>query len=288
MKTLLENWRRYATINEVSPYWRAKGDVNTDTITPFGNYGALKDKQPTNPQEQKVNDEFVKYAGTAFDRIFKTGGFYTKQLSTPEGIRDFVADPPIQKAFAGDVVHGLLHEMFLRFSFHQFQVKKRDVEKYDIWMNIMETLVYFLQNGRSGTNPAPFGQWICDRIKETTGKDITQTTMPSNELHDLFMNVFQTGTRDRPKHNQIQQIPEKVRKPFLRSIRRAVSPKSNQPVNPLAAFTKGIGFFINDVATGGNAQSFLVNQNNKDFSNEFAQLYNTLELKAKQLGIVKK
>ena len=69
MKRLLENWRRYATINEVSPYWRSKGDVNTDAITPFGNYGALKDKQPKNPQEQKVNDEFVKYAGTALSLI---------------------------------------------------------------------------------------------------------------------------------------------------------------------------------------------------------------------------
>lgn len=287
MKTLLESWRRYTTINEVSPYWRAKGDVNTDTITPFGNYGALKDKQPTSPQEQKVNDEFVKYAGQAFDRIFKTGGFYTKQMSTPEGIRDFVADPPIQQAFAGDVVHALLHEMFLRYSFHQFQVKKRDVEKYDIWMNIMETLVYFLQNGRKGTNPAPFGQWIYDRIVETIGKDLPKQ-MPSNELHDLFMKVFQTGTRDRPNHNQIEQMPEKVRRPFLRNIRRAISPKTSQLVNPLAAFTKGVELFVNDVATGGNAQSFLVNQDNKDFSNEFAQLYNTLELKAKQLGIISK
>lgn len=287
MKKLLENWRRYTAINEVSPYWRAKGDVNLDNMTPFGNYGALKDKQPKNAQDQKVNDEFVKYAGAAFDRIFKTGGFYTKQMSTPEGIRDFVADPPIQQAFAGDVVHALLHEMFLRYSFHQFQVKKRDLEKYDIWMNIMETLVYFLQNGRKGTNPRPFAQWICDRMAETLGEQLPEQ-IPSNHLHSLFMKVFQSGTRDRPNHDQIEQIPEKVRLPFLRSIRKAVSPKLNQPVNPLEAFTKGIDLFINDLDKGGNAQSFLVNQDNKDFSNEFAQLYNTLELKAKQLGIISK
>jgi hypothetical protein len=287
MKKLLENWRKFNIINEVSPYWRSKGDINTDTITPFGNYGSLQNKHPKTLQDTKINDEFVRYAGAAFDRIFKTDGFYTKQLSTPEGIEAFVADPPIQKAFAGDVVHALLHEMFLQYSFHQFQVKKRDLEKYDIWMNIMETLVYYLQNGRKGTNPRPFGEWIVDRMEETIGSKLPNQ-IQSNKLHDLFIKLFSSGTKDRPNHNQIAQIPETVRKPFMRNIRKAVSPKSNQLVNPLEAFTKGIAFFINDVAVGGNAESFLVNQNNKNFSNEFAQFYNTLELKARQLGIINK
>ena len=84
MKNLLENWNKYLqNINEISPSWRTK-ERNFDEETPFGHYGALKDKQPASDKQQEKNDKFVKYAAQQFDRIFNTNGFYSKQLSTPE------------------------------------------------------------------------------------------------------------------------------------------------------------------------------------------------------------
>jgi hypothetical protein len=285
---ILENWRKYANLVEISPDWRAKDDANTDKITPFGHYGALKGKLPQGKQEEQVNDEFVQFAAQNFDRIFKTGGFYTKLTATLPGRRKLIADATItgkDKPYAGDIMHALLHEMILRFSYKQFLKKQANFELYDLWMNIMETIVYYLQNGYSGTNPKPFGNWIYNRIVETIGKDKVPDKIGSNDLYELFMQVFTKGTKDRPGLNQIEQIPEAMRTPFLRDIRKAL-PRDNRTVNPVEAFTNAVKNLVINIHKGSNSKTFLVDETGKDISNQFLTFYNVLERKAKQLKII--
>lgn len=286
---ILENWKKYTSnLVEISPDWRAKEDANTDKISPAGHYGALKGKIPQNKQEQQVNDEFVQFAAKNFDRIFNTDNYYTQLTSTLAGRRKLIADVTIKgkdKPLAGDIMHALLHEMILRFSYKQFLKKQGNLEQYDLWMNIMETIVYYLQNGYSGTNPKPFGNWIYNRIIETIGKDKLPEEIGSNDLYKLFVEVFTKGTKDRPNFNQIQQIPEAMRNPFLRDIRKAL-PADNRMVNPVEAFTSAVKNLVINIHKGSNSRTFLVDENGKDISNQFLTFYNVLERKAKQLQII--
>jgi hypothetical protein len=277
MKNLLENWNNYLqSINEISPSWREK-PRNFDEETPFGHYGALKNKQPTSNAQQEKNDKFVKYAAEQFDRIFNTNGFYSKKLSTPEQRKEFIADSGVESALAGDIMHGLLHEMLLRYSYKEFIEKEMNLEKYDLWMNIMETIVYYLQNGEKGTNPVPFAKWIVNRIQETLGKKLPDT-MKSDELYQMFIKIFKSGTRDRPNLDQIEQIPQGLRKAFLRNIQKALpAGKSANIVNPLEAFTEAISYLINDIHRGANTKSFVFDEKGNDISDKVLNFYNVLE-----------
>lgn len=277
MKNLLENWNKYLkTINEISPDWRTK-KRDFDQETPFGHYGSLKHKQPTTNTQQEKNDKFVKYAAQQFDRIFHTNGFYSKKLSTPEQRKQFISDDNVQQALAGDIMHGLLHEMLLRYSYKEFIEKGFVQEQYDLWMNIMETIVYYLQNGVEGTNPKPFGNWILNRIQETLGKKLPDT-IKSNELYEIFIKVFKNGTKDRPNLDQIEQIPQGLKSAFLRNIQKALpTGKSAKMVNPLQAFIEAISYLINDIDKGSNTKSFVFDEKGNDISDKVMNLYNVLQ-----------
>jgi len=277
MKNLLENWNKYLkTINEISPDWRTK-KRDFDIETPFGHYGSLKNKQPTTNTQQEKNDKFIKYALQQFDRIFDTNGFYSKKLSTPEQRKQFISDDNVQQALAGDIMHGLLHEMLLRYSYKEFIEKGFIQEQYDLWMNIMETIVYYLQNGIEGTNPKPFGNWILNRIQETLGKKLPDT-IKSNELYGIFIKVFKNGTKDRPNLDQIEQIPQGLKSAFLRNIQKALpTGKSAKIVNPLQAFIEAISYLINDIDKGSNTKSFVFDEKGNDISDKVMNLYNVLQ-----------
>ena len=212
----------YEMINQVSPAWRQDDSRRFDVeATPagHGHYGALNPDKKT-PKEvessvdEKSEEAFKKYAVAEFDRIFKTD-FYSKKLADSKGQFDFVADDTITRAMSGDIMHGLLHEMLQKYIFEIFKEKKMDQPEYDLWTNIMETIVYYLQNGVKGANPKPFGRWITERLSETVG---LPQSLDGDELYKIFTKVFSTGTKDRPGHDQIEEIPEKLRAPFLRNI----------------------------------------------------------------------
>lgn len=227
--------------------------------------------------DQAKEEEFKRFAIEQFDRIFKTD-FYKKKLASEAGQFDFVADDTITKALSGDIMHGLLHEMLQAYIFEVFKEKRMRQPEYDLWTNVMETIVYYLQNGVQGTNPKPFGRWIAERMAETTH---LPEQIDGDILWSLFGQVFTKGTRDRKGHNQIAEIPEKLRAPFLRSIRKALHKKGM--VRPQEAFTNGVAYFINDIHKGGNATNFLYDANGKDISNEVMSFYNVLKRKVDQL-----
>ena len=238
-------------------------------------------KSPTEVEgsvDQAKEEEFKRFAIEQFDRIFKTD-FYKKKLSSEGGQFDFVADDTITKALSGDIMHGLLHEMLQAYIFEVFKEKRMRQPEYDLWTNVMETIVYYLQNGIQGTNPKPFGRWITERMSETTS---LPAQIDGDKLWALFGQVFTKGTRDRAGHNQIAEIPEKLRAPFLRSIRKALHKKGM--VSPQEAFTNGVAHFVNDIHKGGNATNFLYDANGKDISNEVMSFYNVLKRKVEQLS----
>jgi hypothetical protein len=150
--------------------------------------------------------------------------------------------------------------------------------EYDLWTNIMETIVYYLQNGLGGTNPKPFGRWITARMSETI--EMPQE-VDGDELYKMFTKVFTTGTADRPGLNQIEEIPAKLREPFLRDIKKALLKKGI--VKPQEAFTNAISFFINDIHKGGNAKTFLYDADGNDISNQVMTYYNVLKRKVEQM-----
>ena len=273
------------TLNQVSPAWREDPNRRFDveaTPTGHGHYGALNpDKKSPKEVESSVDEaaeeEFKKYAISEFDRIFKTD-FYSKKLADAGGQFDFVADDTITRALSGDIMHGLLHEMLQKYIFEIFKEKRMDQPEYDLWTNIMETIVYYLQNGVKGTNPKPFGRWITERMSETL--DLPKS-IDGDELYKLFMKVFTEGTSDRPGHNQIEEIPEKLRSPFLRNIQKAIRKKGN--VQPQEAFTQAVSFFINDINKGGNAMNFLYDADGNDISDQVMTFYNSLKRKVNQL-----
>jgi hypothetical protein len=273
------------TLRQISPAWREDPKRRFDVeATPVGHghYGALNpDKRKPSEVEaavdERVEEEFMKYAVSEFGRIFKTD-FYEKKLADSKGQFDFVADDTITRALSGDIMHGLLHEMIQKYIFEIFKEKRQDQPEYDIWANIMETIVYYLQNGVSGTNPAPFGRFIAERMSETI--DLPES-LPGDKLYSLFMNVFTSGTHDRPGHNQIEEIPAKLRKPFLRNIQKALKGKPN--VKPREAFTQAISYFINDMHKGGNAVNFLYDADGNDISDQVMTFYNSLKRKVELL-----
>jgi len=273
------------TLSQVSPAWREDPSRRFDVeATPVGHghYGALNpDKKKAAEVEASVDaaaeEEFKKYAVAEFDRIFKTD-FYEKKLADSEGQFDFVADDTITRALSGDIMHGLLHEMLQKYIFEIFKEKRMEQPEYDLWTNIMETIVYYLQNGIKGTNPAPFGRWITERMSETT--DLPDA-IDGDKLYRLFMKVFTSGTRDRAGHNQIEEIPEKLRTPFLRNIQKALVKKGE--VNPRDAFINAITFFVNDIHKGGNANNFLYDADGNDISDQVMTFYSSLKRKVEQL-----
>lgn len=275
----------YEMLSQVSPAWRQDDSRRFDVeATPagHGHYGALNPDKKT-PKEvessvdEKSEEAFKKYAVAEFDRIFKTD-FYSKKLADSKGQFDFVADDTITRAMSGDIMHGLLHEMLQKYIFEIFKEKKMDQPEYDLWTNIMETIVYYLQNGVKGANPKPFGRWITERLSETVG---LPQSLDGDELYKIFTKVFSTGTKDRPGHDQIEEIPEKLRAPFLRNIQKALMKKGE--VKPQEAFTQAITFFINDINKGGNAVNFLYDANGNDISDQVMAFYNSLKRKVNQL-----
>lgn len=272
-------------MNQVSPAWREEPTRRFDVeATPVGHghYGALNpDKKKPGEVEaavdERVEEEFKKYAISEFDRIFKTD-FYEKKLSDSGGQFDFVADDTITRALSGDIMHGLLHEMLQMYIFEIFKEKRMNQPEYDLWTNIMETIVYYLQNGIGGTNPNPFGRWITERMSETM--DLPKS-MDGDELYKAFTKVFTTGTSDRPGHNQLEEIPEKLRAPFLRNIQKALRKKGD--VTPLRAFTQAVQYFINDIHKGGNAVNFLYDVEGNDISDQVMTFYNNLKRKVGHL-----
>jgi hypothetical protein len=273
------------SLNEVSPAWREDPNRRFDVeATPVGHghYGALNpDKMNPSEVEGAVNEkaeaEFKQHAISEFDRIFKTD-FYKKKLADAGGQFDFVADNTITQALSGDIMHGLLHEMLQMYIFEIFKEKRMEQPEYDLWTNIMETIVYYLQNGLGGTNPKPFGRWITERMAETIE---LPKMIDGNKLYDLFVDVFSSGTRDRPGHNQIEEIPAKLRAPFLRDIQKALIKKGE--VKPQEAFTQAVAFFINDINKGGNATTFLYDVDGNDISDQVMTFYNSLKRKVDQL-----
>ncbi len=272
-------------MNQVSPAWREEPSRRFDVeATPVGHghYGALNpDKKKPGEVEasvdERVEEEFKKYAISEFDRIFKTD-FYKKKLADAGGQFDFVADDTITRALSGDIMHGLLHEMLQMYIFEIFKEKRMNQPEYDLWTNIMETIVYYLQNGIRGTNPNPFGRWITERMTETMG---LPKSMAGDELYKAFLKVFSEGTSDRAGHNQLEEIPEKLRTPFLRNIQKALRKKGE--VVPQQAFTKAIQYFINDIHKGGNAVNFLYDAEGNDISDQVMSYYNNLKRKVGQL-----
>jgi hypothetical protein len=272
-------------MNQVSPAWREDPARRFDVeATPVGHghYGALNpDKKKPGEVEASVDEraeeEFKKYAISEFDRIFKTD-FYEKKLADAGGQFDFAADDTITRALSGDIMHGLLHEMLQKYIFETFKEKRMNQPEYDLWTNIMETIVYYLQNGIRGTNPNPFGRWIIERMAETM--DIPKS-MDGDELYKAFTKVFTEGTSDRVGHNQLEEIPEKLRTPFLRNIQKALRKKGE--VVPLRAFTQAIQYFINDIHKGGNAVNFLYDAEGNDISDQVMSYYNNLKRKVNQL-----
>lgn len=273
------------SLNEVSPAWREDPSRRFDVeATPVGHghYGALNpDKRKPAEVEASVNlaaeEEFKQFAINEFDRIFKTD-FYKNKLADAGGQFDFIADDTVTRALSGDIMHGLLHEMLQRYIFEIFKEKRMEQPEYDLWTNIMETIVYYLQNGVGGTNPRPFGRWITERMSETTE---LPSEVDGDELYKMFMQVFTKGTADRPGHNQIDEIPEKLRAPFLRDIQKAVLKKGI--VKPQEAFTQAVSFFINDIHKGGNAKTFLYDVEGNDISDQVMTFYNVLKRKVDQL-----
>ena len=272
-------------LNEVSPAWREDPSRRFDVeATPVGHghYGALNpDKKSPAEVEGAVNpakeEEFKRFAIDQFDRIFETD-FYKKKLADEGGQFDFVADDTITRALSGDIMHGLLHEMLERYIFEVFKEKRMNQPEYDLWTNIMETIVYYLQNGVGGTNPNPFGRWITQRMSETI--DLPET-IDGDKLYNAFVKVFTSGTADRPGHNQIEEIPEKLRAPFLRNIQKALKKKGS--VKPQEAFTQAVSFLINDIHKGGNAKTFLYDVEGNDISDQVMTFYNVLKRKVDQL-----
>jgi hypothetical protein len=272
-------------LNEVSPAWREDPSRRFDveaTPVDHGHYGALNpNKRNSQEVEASVNleaeEEFKQYAINEFDRIFKTD-FYKNKLADAGGQFDFVADDTITRALSGDIMHGLLHEMLERYIFEVFKEKRMNQPEYDLWTNIMETIVYYLQNGVGGTNPKPFGRWITQRMSETTE---LPETVDGDKLYDMFTKIFTTGTADRPGHNQIEEIPEKLRTPFLRNIQKALKKKGS--VKPQEAFTQAVTFLINDIHKGGNAKTFLYDVDGNDISDQVMTFYNVLKRKVDQL-----
>lgn len=287
MKISRNNLRKMiqSAINEASPSWREDSARRFDveaTPTGHGHYGALNpDKRSPSEVEASVNldaeEEFKKYAINEFDRIFKTD-FYKNRLADSGGQFDFIADDTVTRALSGDIMHGLLHEMLQRYIFEVFKDKRMNQPEYDLWTNIMETIVYYLQNGIGGTNPRPFGRWITQRMSETI--DLPEE-VDGDKLYQMFTKVFTKGTADRPGHNQIEEIPEKLRVPFLRDIQKAVLKKGT--VKPQEAFTQAVTFFINDIHKGGNAKTFLYDVEGNDISDEVMTFYNVLKRKVDQL-----
>ena len=273
------------TLSQVSPAWREDPERRFDVeATPVGHghYGALNPdkKRPSEVEaavDEKVEEEFKKYAVSEFDRIFKTD-FYEKKLADSKGQFDFVADDTITRALSGDIMHGLLHEMLQKYIFEIFKEKRMEQPEYDLWTNVMETIVYYLQNGIKGTNPAPFGRWITERMSETIE---LPETISGDKLYGLFMKVFTSGTRDRAGHNQIEEMPEKLRKPFLRNIQKAL--KGKPEVKPREAFTQAVSYFVNDIHKGGNAVNFLYDVDGNDISDQVMTFYNSLKRKVGQL-----
>ena len=272
-------------LNEVSPAWREDSDRRFDVdATPVGHghYGALnpdklKPSEVEGAIDERAEAEFKHHAISEFDRIFKTD-FYKQKLADAGGQFDFVADNTITRALSGDIMHGLLHEMMQMYIFEIFKEKRMEQPEYDLWTNIMETIVYYLQNGLGGTNPKPFGRWITERMAETTE---LPKVIDGDELYDLFLNVFTSGTRDRAGHNQIEEIPAKLRTPFLRDIQKALRKKGE--VKPQEAFTQAVSFFINDIHKGGNAKTFLYDADGNDISDQVMSFYNSLKRKVEQL-----
>lgn len=273
------------TLNEVSPAWREDPSRRFDVeATPVGHghYGALNpQKQKPGEVEAAVNvkaeEEFKKFAINEFDRIFKTD-FYKNKLADAGGQFDFIADDTVTRALSGDIMHGLLHEMLQKYIFEIFKEKRMEQPEYDLWTNIMETIVYYLQNGIGGTNPRPFGRWITERMSETIE---LPAEVDGDKLYKMFTQVFTSGTADRPGHNQIEEIPEKLRAPFLRDIQKAVLKKGT--VKPQEAFTQAVTFFINDIHKGGNAKTFLYDAEGNDISDQVMSFYNVLKRKVDQL-----
>jgi len=272
-------------VDEVSPAWREEPNRRFDVeATPVGHghYGALNpDKRKPAEVESDVDvaaeEEFKRFAIAAFDRIFKTD-FYKKKLADAGGQYDFIADDTVTKALSGDIMHGLLHEMLQPYIFEIFKEKRMDQPEYDLWTNIMETIVYYLQNGIEGTNSKPFGRWIVERMSETID---LPSEIDGDKLYTLFTQVFTSGTADRPGHNQIEEMPVKLRQPFLRNIQKALRKKG--VVKPIVAFTQAVSFFINDINKGGNAMNFLYDANGNDISNEVMTFYNVLKRKVNQI-----
>lgn len=272
-------------VDEISPAWREDSNRRFDVeATPVGHghYGALNpEKRVPSEVEALVNpeieEEFKRFAIASFDRIFKTD-FYKKKLADAGGQYDFIADDTVTQALSGDIMHGLLHEMLQKYIFEIFKEKRMNQPEYDLWTNIMETIVYYLQNGLGGTNPKPFGRWITQRMSETIQ---LPEQLDGDELYNKFIQVFTKGTADRPGHNQIEEIPEKLRAPFLRSIQKALRKKG--VIKPIVAFTEAITYFINDIHKGGNSKTFLYDANGNDISNEVMTFYNVLKRKVDQL-----
>lgn len=272
-------------LNEVSPAWREDPSRRFDVeATPVnhGHYGALNpDKRSPAEVEASVNldaeEEFKQYAINEFDRIFKTD-FYKNKLASAGGQFDFIADDTVTRALSGDIMHGLLHEMLQRYIFEIFKEKRMEQPEYDLWTNIMETIVYYLQNGLKGTNPRPFGRWITERMSETIDMP---AEVDGDKLYDMFTQVFTSGTADRPGHNQIEEIPAKLREPFLRDIQKALRKKG--AVKPVEVFAQAVGFFINDIHKGGNAKTFLYDADGNDISDQVMSFYNVLKRKVDQL-----
>lgn len=136
-------------ISKATPEFMS-GEKYLDKITPFGTYGILR--APQTEQEKAYNDEFVSFLVRQYDKIFQTGGYYTKNYLETGKLADLTVDDFIKQPYAGDVIHALAHEATLPDVHKRFRTLGRDLDRPEAYDNIFEIVVYWLQSGAGQAN----------------------------------------------------------------------------------------------------------------------------------------